>query len=315
MLKEVLKNYRTANDDKLASEKDWCISPFPGKIQQAKLKLGRNKAYDYACRYPVSEGDVAIVGYSLPVYDYHTSATESSSNTGRFGSVAEVLPKLTIKRDHAVEVDYVFTPKTEKKNVTQCLKYLQSGEDAYENTIQLGKHVCVIRPITYYIRQILAAASVLAHPKFTNADGLDLAREKILEEKIINDNMRYLEHSPGGDIGFDFSDVQIPDPELEDKLSSFSELAEKPYLFEEGCLDVANDCLSVFLSSDMVIEHVKKYPHFGAVSVMIRGGFKNLLAAYLSVNPPIDGFYDEMCRKLEGVGHKEVYNLLAAYKG
>ena len=68
------------------------------------------------------------------------------------------------------------------------------------------------------------------------------------------------------------------------------------------------------LESEQLQDFVNKYSHIGAVSIMLRGGFKNLLEAYLSVNPPIDAFYHEMCEVLSGSGHKQVYNVLRSYK-
>ena len=68
------------------------------------------------------------------------------------------------------------------------------------------------------------------------------------------------------------------------------------------------------LESEQLQDFVNKYSHIGAVSIMLRGGFKNLLEAYLSVNPPIDAFYDEMCAVLSNVGHKQVYEALKDYK-
>ena len=43
---------------------------------------------------------------------------------------------------------------------------------------------------------------------------------------------------------------------------------------------------------------------------MVRGGFKNLLEAYLSANPPIKEFLAEAKDLLQDTGHPEVYALL-----
>ena len=92
-LKKLMTNYKSKNTQSKPWEQDWCISPLPGKITQAKLMLSNKKSFDYACRYPVAEGDVAIVGYGLPQYDYNASACESSTNTGQMGIVQEALTK------------------------------------------------------------------------------------------------------------------------------------------------------------------------------------------------------------------------------
>lgn len=313
-MSDLIENYKTINKCSKPCEKDWCISPLPGKIQQVHLKLNNNKAYDYACRYSVTEGAAAIVGYSLPDRDYDPFDVYNGENTGSFGIVSQVLPKLTIKRSYAVEVDYVFIPETNKRAITQCATYLRFGPDDYDKTLQLGKHIATIRPITYFTRQILAAASVLAHPKLAVPDDLELAKNRILEKKTIDSKMQWLEHSPGGDIGMDFSDIQVPDLELDHIFDRFVPDNIDKSEFNEGLLVNGSSIFPIVVFSDQCINHISKYPHFAAVSIMIRGGFKNLLEAYLSVDPPIGEFYEEMCQKLEGVGYPEVYEVLKAYQ-
>lgn len=314
MLQKLIQNFGTINTSDKPFEKDWCISPMPGKIQQVRLTLNNNKSYDYACRYGVEEGAAAIVGYSLPYYDYDPDDVLGGASTGCFGIVSQVLPTLKIKRSYAVEVDYVFIPSTNKRAITQCVKYLQFGPDDYEKTLQFGKHTATIRPITYFTRQILAAASVLAHPKLAKPDDLELAKNRIILKKAIDTEMQELEHSPSGDIGMDFSDIQTPDPEIDKVFDLFLPANKAQYDFKEGLLSNGSELFPLVVFSDECIKHISKYPHIAAVSIMIRGGFKNLLEAYLSADPPIGEFYDEMCQKLDGIGYPEVYEVLKAYQ-
>ena len=86
------------------------VAPLGASHMAQAVSYTHLDVYKRQCRYPVAEGDVAIVGYGLPQYDYNASACESSTNTGQMGIVQEALTKLTIKRAHAVEADFVFTP-------------------------------------------------------------------------------------------------------------------------------------------------------------------------------------------------------------
>ena len=43
---------------------------------------------------------------------------------------------------------------------------------------------------------------------------------------------------------------------------------------------------------------------------MVRGGFVNLLKAYLSVNPPIGSFYTEMLEAIGDNGYPEALSVL-----
>ena len=314
-LKQLMKNYATKNTQPKPWEQDWCISLLPGKITQANLMLPSKKSYDYACRYPVAEGDVAIIGYALPQGDYDTSGCDSSTNTGQIATVTAVLPKLTIKRSHAVEVSFVFTPAVQKKNLTQCVKYLEMGADKYDKTLQLEKHINMIRPISYFIRCILAAASILAHPNFTKPEEQELAKSVIDRKYTVTKEMVELECSPSGAIGIDFMDIHTPDEHAPVALE-VPDFECKQFEWKNGILQQGIDwkVAEKAVSGNLLCSHVNKYVHCGAVSIMVRGGFKNLLEAYLSVNPPIDAFYDEMCEILSDVGHKEVYEILKAYR-
>ena len=59
---------------------------------------------------------------------------------------------------------------------------------------------------------------------------------------------------------------------------------------------------------------VFKYIHIGAISVMVRGGFVNLLKAYLGANPPIKEFYKTILEEATQVGAPEAIALLKEYK-
>lgn len=63
---EDYKNYQSVNQTENAAEKAWSVSVKRQKtIQQATLTLNNGKAYKYASRYPVADGNVAIVGNIL----------------------------------------------------------------------------------------------------------------------------------------------------------------------------------------------------------------------------------------------------------
>lgn len=79
----------------------------------------------YACRYPVVEGAIAIVGRQFP-YDWYS--VETGTSTGVMGQVTEVSPKLTINKEKALEIDYVFIEGPKKKDLKQCENFLKCGK-------------------------------------------------------------------------------------------------------------------------------------------------------------------------------------------
>jgi hypothetical protein len=64
---------------------------------------------------------------------------------------------------------------------------------------------------------------------------------------------------------------------------------------------------------DVVNAYVNKYAYIGAVSIMVRGGFANLLKAFFSANPPIASFYNEMLEDIGSNAIPEMLNILKEY--
>jgi hypothetical protein len=69
-----------------------------------------------------------------------------------------------------------------------------------------------------------------------------------------------------------------------------------------------HDCGERLVSADSVQTYINRYVHMGAVALMVRGGFKNLLEAYLQTEPPIDQV--QLRKILSGIGNGETYALL-----
>jgi hypothetical protein len=309
---EAIENYKSKNTDAEACTNDWCISPMPGSsVKQVKVRLNDEKAYDYACRYNIGESAIAVVGYQLA----SNTSIDPSQNTGKIGQVEDVLEKLAIRRDYAVEVDFVFNSNPVKKDLTQCIKYLSLGAESYNKTLQFGKECAPIRPIIYYIRKILTASSILSHPKMVKAEDIELAKNTIFSNMTIDENMVNLYWGPPEDVGVVLADFHAPDESVKEIFGKITDAIGKgnDWYENSGKLGNMSRVLRRFASLDIVNDFIKKYAHFGAVSLIIRGGFMNLLKAYLSVNPPISEFYDEMCQVLDGVGHNEAFEVLKAY--
>lgn len=307
-MEKLIKNFKTAIKVSGASQKDWCIAPMPATpIKQIKVAISGGKSYDYACRYDAKEDAVTIIGCGLPV-DLYTHSLPSV-NTGSMGVVETVSPKLTINRRHAVEVDCVFNIDPTKADLTKCVKYLKLDSASYEKTLRFDKRVYPIRPITYHTRRILAAASVLAHPSLVTKQDQKLAEDVILQNPQIDADM--LLDTPG----IALYDVHTPDANITD---SFKKIAEElgnhqDWDAENGELACWSKIIQTVAGLSSVNDYVSKYAHVAAVSIMVRGGFMNLLTAYLSVNPLIDGYYDEMCELLSGIGNKETFEILKQY--
>lgn len=303
MSERLSQNYASVNQTESPQDKKWYVSPYPNKkVGQIKLTLNNGKTYDYACRYPAAENNAAIVGYGY-VFGTNTSYAPESVNTGCFGIVTGCFPSMAIKRNHAVEVDYLFGVDPDKKAISNCVKYLTLDVDQkYSFALRFNTDLEHVRPITYYIRTILAAASVLSFPSFASEESLEMAKAAVLKKRAVEEKVANWETCTQNHFDMDFYDTQVPYETkvlLDGKNVTSIDFLTKDY--------------ESVVNSDELTEYINKYSHLGAISIMLRGGFKNLMEAYLSVEPPIADYADEICSRLDGIGNQETFDLLKAY--
>lgn len=297
------KNYSSVNTVKDAAEKDWSLTGiFRKSIKQATVKLESGKEFQYASRWPFKEGDVAIIGNSLAL---SYEAIDQSPNSGKFGVVTYTEPKVTIKKSVAVELDFVFTEKASKKIIKDCVKYLESPLDF--STVQYEKYTQNYYPLSFFIRRLLAAASIIAHPKFVTADDIEAAKKYIGEKQDVSE-LELLVGPPEA-AGLNFTDTQI---NARGKSEEYlQELGIKPDYDMFDFMDLSRE--EYFKVIDKANIYVNKYIYMGTISIMVRGGFVNLLEAFLSAEPPIRDFNDEMIGYLEETGNTEALDVLKTY--
>lgn len=292
------KNYKSINPVANATGKDWSLTGiFKKSVQQATVKLSSGKEYKYASRWPFEEGDVAVIGNSLA---QNYEPIKQSGNSGMFGTITYAEPKLTVKRSVAVELDYVFTDKPSKKAITGCSKYIEAPM-RFAN-VQYDKFTGTYFPLSFYIRRLLAAASVVAHPKLTTSDAIDEAKAYIRKEQDFGD-MELLSGGPWGPELY-FTDTQIhTDGKSLEELDKYG--IESVYDTDE--FDYDKDLM------ENLNKYLNKYAYMGAVSIMARGGFMNLLNAFLSAEPLIGDFKDELIGYLKDTVSDEVLAVLKNY--
>jgi hypothetical protein len=148
----------------------------------------------------------------------------------------------------------------------------------------------------------------------TDGSLLELAMATIAEKKHIDPKMLKAYSAPF-DPRIGIHDIHIPDPNVEEAFAEIEDqLGDDAEWYDYGILDEMCDVAKEFISLDIVNDHVNKYSHLGAVAIMVRGGFKNLLEAYLSASPPINEFITDALDILDEIGHPETYALLQKFK-
>lgn len=287
------ENYSTINTMEDAADMDWSLTgSFTKAIQQATVQLNDGKSYQYATRWPINDGDVAIIGNTLAK---NYEEIDQSPNTGKMGIVTEVWPKMTIKKSQAVELDFVFTKEATKKDITSCIKYLEMPVD-YEN-FQYGIYNEYAIPVTFFVRKMLAAASVIAHADIAGESAVNMAKEYILKFQDVNEVIDHADTgTPIADLQLCLNDMHINSPN-----------ALGWYYLPDGEFESEED------EADAT-EFVNKYAYMGAISIMVRGGFVNMLEAFLSAEPPIKEFYEEMIGYLGNTGNAKALEVISNYE-
>ncbi len=298
-------NYDSVNKTGDPSSRQWCLSAKVRKsFSQATVGFGTNKYYPYASRYPVKEGDVVIIGNSLP-RGYFTIV--ETATTGKMGVVLEGLPKLTVPKNKATELDMVFTPTVQKKHIEACAEYLALPQ----NSLSLTNKDLIDRvyPITFMIRKVLAAASIISFPQFSDADTVQKAKEFLLTEQVLTDDCIKLRKPWPDPIDIRLGDIHVKDGQMHKE-----ELAT---LKEQGLQGLSSTTLVGTKRGWEVIpglnSYVNKRVYIGAVAVMVRGGFLNLLNAFLSADPPIKDFYEDLLASIGKCGDPMTLAVLQAY--
>lgn len=306
-------NYTTVNQMENAAAVDWCLSAKERKsFKQAEVKLSTGQSYPYGTNFVTAEGDVVIIGKVFP--KGHHWYVDYAGTTGVIGVVTEITPKLALPSGgKVVNLDFVFTEKVTEKTVEACSDYLDEVPDP--DTLQYGYYSDSnfngsIYPITFYIRQVLSAASILAHRELASPEAIEKATKCLLSSRRLDlSDMDECTNSWGFEMSpIDFCDIQVDvgDKNL-DELDALEIDGLEEGIYERDRDDDDDHDQEKF---DRFTDYINKYVNIGAVSIMVRGGFVNLLKAYFSVKPPIGEFFDEMLEAIGEHGHPDALTVL-----
>ena len=295
------ENYASINNSVDATHKNWCISLAKKPVKQVSASLSNGKKFPYVSRFAIELGNVIVVGKE---YAYELSALhDEAETTGLFGIVSDVSDKITVKKSELVELDMVFSDQCNKQMLAACGKYIALLPD--ETNLQYGKQIETIYPITFMIRKILASASILAKQEMAGATLVALAKEYIASLQYIAPETLVLRRACP-----EYVDIALWDIHVANENRCDSELEGEPRYRYQTLYGF--DPLPP-VASDKTQNFVHKSVHIGAISVMVRGGFKNLLLAYLDSNPPIKDFQDEIIQNIGSNGHPELIKILLEY--
>lgn len=259
-------------------------------------------------RFEAQADDVVIIGNSF-VWQTGCCA-DPMETTGEMGIVSEVAAKVSVKRNHAAEIDFVFTQNITKKSIAAAAAYLKT--EANPATLQYDKETENIYPLTYFIRKMLAAATILAFPGLAAAKDIASAKAYIHENHKFTDEIYDMSHSGGyfpatiwlSDDHYNYGKPVLSSLEKGNKIDCLEDGKLESYKRNDGDPMVKNEDLDQYVADRV---------HIGAVSLMIRGGFANLLEAYLKEAPPIGSYIEELAAFASKLKSNKCRELLRQY--
>ena len=186
-----------------------------------------------------------------------------------------------MKCGYTAHLGFVFTLAIEKAYIADCAKYLKVKCD--KKTLCADRETWNVYPITLLIRKLLAAVTVLAFPDMATNAQLEDAKAYLNEAYVIPEEAKTLTYA-------DFP---------KDRKTRWAK--EDIHVYKLSGKIAGSDAT------------IHKYIHIGAVSLMVRGGFTNMLKAYLNANPPIKAFYSTLLSDATQVGATEMIEILENY--
>ena len=239
------------------------------KINAIDVQLSNGKKYTYFTRYCTSNDDKVIIGTG------HISSAnikaEKSKNSGLAGVVVNNTSETSVKKQYAVEIAFSFSDKAESIHLYECVKYLDAlGDLKSMNATIIPDR---IYPITFLVRKMLAALTVLQFSEF--AGGYDsIAREYLNAKHALPQEMLDLIEPCGGSISIsDMSSTYLN--EYSSSFSATRRDAENGYILykagKQGKISKRNEL-------DAFIDH---YVLIATAEILMRCHLLHMMKIYL----------------------------------
>lgn len=306
-----------------ASTKNWYLSTKPASPKQTiSVTFENGKSFKYLGTSKVNTGDPVIIDWGGAT-SYH------------MGNVDSIEDGITIKRSHALKPLFVFSTDPEKAEIKRNCQGLCCLEDEkdIENFFNLGEPHSEdkFRVIDYLVSGILNAITVVAYPTMSKPETVEEAKKYLKKEHAVPslmfskeftdhfygefwDGIKYAEQAEVAFTGhYPGWAEQIQNCEFI-KSSAFKslkiDLEFKNNAYYMYFLKGSARRESFFSECDEFKQLTNELVMRSALSILIRGGFTNLLRAALSTPMPIKGFYQKLIAFADEIGSPECGALL-----
>ena len=304
--------------------KKWYLSMKPASPKETlEVEFDDGKAYKFLGTGQVNVGDPVVIDYG-------------GASSYKMGNVIRKEKGVTIKRTHALKPLFTFTTspgKTEiKKNLAGIVE-MNKPEDVSQffDEFYLNRNNDRFHVVDQLAGSVLNAISVVAFPDLAGDKAVIKAKMFLAEEKSVpgfvfgseftgtyfaagSDSPIQAETAETSFTGFypgwkdDLKECSVwKAKELARVTKQWDEREQAYYLYYTKGTKALED---LFNNNTDFRKMTSELVFRSALSILIRGGFKNLLEAALSVQMPISDFYDKLVEFAKDIGSIECYEVL-----
>ncbi len=321
-----MEREKTANINGFAdaADQDWYLSSTSiNKNHTLSVKLNNGKTYKYIMSKKTEPGDLVIIDFG-------------GATSYEMGNVDLVEEGLKVKRDYALLPLFTFSrdpvKNAIKKNV-EGIKALASVEELEDRMEYLPDNYDRFRVVDYLVQSVLSAITVLAFPTLASSADLDKAKDFLTKEhpvpSLVFGRQFYTSYYSMSECGEVIFTGFYPGWQKDMTNCAFLKDPKLVELNENGKFDIHiddsynNDYTAyfyfngnskiekIFVKAKDFAEFTNELVYRSALSILIRGGFVNLLKAALSVEMPIKGFYDKLIAFAEEIGSENCAAVLS----
>lgn len=319
-----MNNYLTKNymDFKTAAKKDWYITSIAQKPHcKVKIELEDGKSKLYRSHNSVNIGDVAVIGS-----DCKTSFAmgEVTDNTNTGGGKSKLAPAIYVfsEKPSLDEIKKAASKIDDFSGITGIKKHYKIDNDVFDFIFVFGE---------LQIEYVLFAISVLAHRDMASAAQIKKATTYLESAKEVcpdffGDEMGNIlskRWNPASTVvlagfydGWETKIKNLPfwnNKTLQDVDVSFTK-SDYGDCYGIVVPDCSDDIKKAFAGAEELHKAYTELVFRSALSIIIRGGFVNLLKAALNVAMPIKDCYDDLCDFAKEIGSDFCYKVLIAEK-
>jgi len=269
-----------------AAKIDWCYCMKAAKpMRTLDVHLNNGRTYQYLSKYIAEVNDLVVI--------------DDGATYSQMGIVQKCEEGSKISVTKSVRIRHVFTPKSDSTTIKSLVKELKNLAKVKAFLIShSAADARQLIPATVCIKRLLIAVSILAHPDKIESAILERCKKQIQIPIDIPAAflgiMLGLSEGEGFKIAEDSYCGPAYDVEIETMLDGEPDNYHTYVQSYEVTVSDTYDIAYTFESCEKEVANLGINVYASVTALLIRGGFTNLMAAFLSVKPQIQDILPAM---------------------